>query len=328
MSSAEQPWTEPGFRCLALSGGVGGAKLALGLDRVLQSEQLVVVANTADDFEHLGLHISPDLDTVMYTLGGLSNEETGWGLAGESWAFLKALEALGGETWFRLGDRDLATHVERTRRLGQGETLSRVTAELCRRLGIGPAVVPMTDDCVRTVVSTADGELDFQHYFVRERCRPVVTGFAFIGIEQARPAPAFEASLADPQLRCVVVCPSNPFVSVDPILAVPGVEAALLKGRAPIVAVSPIIGGEALKGPAAKMMQELEIPVTAVEVARHYKHRGLLDGFVLDQIDADLAPTIEALGVAVLVTNTVMRSLQDRIDLAQQTLALAAGLRR
>ncbi len=312
--------------CVALSGGVGGAKLALGLSRNLAPGALLVVANTGDDFEHLGLHVSPDLDTVMYTLAGLNNLETGWGLAGETWSFLDALQDLGGETWFRLGDRDLATHVERSRRLRHGESLSEVTRALCSSLGVATRVVPMSDDRVCTVVHTAAGDLDFQHYFVREGCRPAVSGFHFVGIEEARPAREFREAIASPALSCVIVCPSNPFVSVDPILGLPGVGAALVDASAPIVAVSPIVGGEALKGPAAKMMRELDLPVSPIEVARHYRRRGLLDGFVLDVVDAELASEIEDLEVVVHVTDTVMRSTEDRIRLAGETLAFARRL--
>jgi LPPG:FO 2-phospho-L-lactate transferase len=309
--------------CVALSGGVGGAKLALGLSKVLDPDRLIVVANTGDDFEHLGLHISPDLDTVMYTLAGLGNPDSGWGRADESWSFMAALEELGGEAWFQLGDRDLATHVERSRRLRAGESLSRVTDDFCARLGVPCRILPMTDEPVRTVVHTAAGRLAFQHYFVRDRCEPRVTGFSFEGQESARPCDALLAALSDPRLGAVVICPSNPFVSVDPILGVPGVGAALARRRAPIVAVSPIVGGQALKGPAAKMMAELDLQVTAVEIARHYVDRGLLDAFVLDHTDAELASEIDALGVAHRITNTVMLTLDDRISLAGQVLDLA-----
>jgi LPPG:FO 2-phospho-L-lactate transferase len=315
--------------CLALSGGVGGAKLALGLARVLPPERLLVVANTGDDFEHLGLHLSPDLDTVVYTLAGLASAERGWGRRDETWSFLEALGELGGETWFRLGDRDLALHVERTRRLRQGESLSEVTAALARALGVTVPVVPMSDEKVRTVVHTAMGEdLAFQHYFVRDRCEPAVRGFSFRGVERARPAPAFAAALRDPQLGAIVVCPSNPFVSVDPILRLPGVADAIRAQAAPVVAVSPIVGGQALKGPTAKMMAELGLACSALEVARSYAQRGLLDGFVLDEADRALAGEVEALGVAVEVTATVMRTLDDRLALARAVLALASSLAR
>ena len=313
-------------RCLALSGGVGGAKLALGLSRVLPPEALTVVCNTADDFDHLGLRVCPDLDTVMYTLSGLANRVTGWGQAHETWSFLEALSQLGGETWFRLGDRDLATHVERTHRLQAGESLTVVTARLCRALGVEAAILPMSDDPVRTVVGTPSGEVSFQHYFVRDRCAPAVTGFRFDGIDRARPAPDFIAALEDNATATVVICPSNPFVSVDPVLALPGVEAALQGSPAPVVAVSPIVGGMAIKGPAAKMLAELELPVTATAVARHYVERNLLDGFVVDRADASEAQELEASGLPTLVTGTVMESLADRDRLAREVLDFARDL--
>ena len=317
--------TVPG-RCLALSGGVGGAKLALGLSRVLPPEALTVVCNTADDFDHLGLRICPDLDTVMYTLAGVANRVTGWGQAHETWSFLEALSQLGGETWFRLGDRDLATHVERTHRLQAGESLTAVTTRLCRGLGIEAKILPMSDDPVRTVVRTPSGELSFQHYFVRDRCAPAITGFRFDGIERARPAPDFIAALEDDAMATVVICPSNPFVSVDPVLALPGVEAALRDSPAPVVAVSPIVGGTAIKGPAAKMMAELEMPVTATAIARHYRERNLLDGFVVDRADVSEAQQIDDLGLPTLVTGTVMESLADRERLAREVLDFAGTL--
>ena len=309
---------------VALSGGVGGAKLALGLATLLAPEELTIVANVGDDFEHLGLTICPDLDTLMYTLAGLANAETGWGRAGESWNFLTALEELGGETWFRLGDRDLATHVERTRRLRAGETLSQATAELCARLGIRVRVLPASDAPVRTIVQTPEGPLAFQHYFVRERCMPAVTGFAFAGASDAAPAPGVVEALADPALVAVIICPSNPFISIDPILALPGMRDALTRAAGPVVAVSPIVGGAALKGPTAKMMAELRLPSSATAVARHYA--GLARGFVLDAVDAPLAGEIETAGVRVHVTNTVMRSLEDRVGLARAVLEFAAQL--
>src|SRR5690606_4706911 len=265
------PMSETGKgRVLALSGGIGGAKLALGLAQVLTADELVIAANPGDDFEHLGLTICPDLDTLTYTLSGLSDTERGWGRQGEGWNFMAALGELGGETWFNLGDRDLALHAERTRRLRAGESLSEVTAALCSRLGIGPRIVPATDQPVRTVVETPDGPLPFQHYFVRLRCEPVVTGFRFEGAAAARPSPALAQALADPHLRAVVICPSNPFISIDPILAIPGVTEALRQVAAPVVAVSPVVGGAAVKGPTAKMLSELGFEVSAATVARHY----------------------------------------------------------
>jgi LPPG:FO 2-phospho-L-lactate transferase len=316
--------TEQGT-CVALSGGVGGAKLALGLSKILAPEQLNVIVNTGDDFEHLGLTICPDLDTLTYTLAGLNNTETGWGRMGETWTFMAALKALDGEDWFQLGDGDLATHVERTRRLAAGESLSAATAALAAQLGIDVAITPMSDDPVRTYVDTAGGALAFQHYFVRDQCRPVVTGFEFRGVASAAPSPAALRALADPALDAVVICPSNPFISIDPILAVPGLRAAIKAAPAPVIAVSPIVGGRAIKGPTAKMMAELGITQSAASVARHYQE--LIDGFVLDSEDEATGNEIRDLGLKVLVTNTVMQSLEDRVSLAADVLEFATALR-
>ncbi len=299
---------------VALAGGVGGAKLAHGLAQILEPEQLTVVVNTGDDFEHLGLHISPDLDTVMYTLAGLANPETGWGLTGETWNFLDALDRLGGATWFRLGDRDLATHVERSRRLWAGESLTDVTAALCAALGVGPRVLPMTDDILRTMVQTDEGELEFQEYFVHRRCEPRVTGFRFDGLTSAFPTEAVLAALDAADM--ILFCPSNPFVSLDPILSLPGVRDRV--GRRGAVAVSPIVGGQAIKGPAAKMFAELGWAVTAASVAEHYA--GLLRGFVLDAVDAELKTTIESDTLKILVTHTIMRTDADRARLAREVI--------
>ncbi len=309
---------------VALAGGVGGAKLADGLARVLPEDALTIAVNTGDDFTHLGLHVSPDLDTVMYTLAGRNNPETGWGLAGESWAFMAALERLGGETWFRLGDQDLATHVERTRRLGAGGTLSAVTADLAAQLGIRHPIVPMSDDAVRTMVLCDDGRLAFQDYFVRRRCAPRVTGFEFDGAEAARPAPKLASLMQHGALAAVVICPSYPYVIIGPILAVPDIAGWLGARAFPVVAVSPIVGGRAVKGPAAKMMAELGAEVSALAVARHYG--ALLDGLVIDAADEDLAPAIEAEGLRVAVTGTVMGSAADRARLAEAVISFARTL--
>jgi LPPG:FO 2-phospho-L-lactate transferase len=308
---------------VALSGGVGGAKLALGLSRVLPAEELLVVCNTGDDFEHLGLSISPDIDTVMYTLAGVANQELGWGRGDETWSFIDTLGTLGGETWFRLGDRDLAVHVERTRRLHAGETLSAITAELCTRLGVGPRVLPMSDDPVRTRVRTDEGWIDFQEYFVRRRCEPAVHELAFHGAGTARAQPDFLAALADPRTRAVVICPSNPFISIEPILAVPGVRAALADSAAPVVAVSPLIGGRAIKGPTAKMMAELGMTPSAGGVARRYDD--LIDGYVCDFADMDQVAGISA---KVTLGQTMMNTLADREALARTVLGAARVLRR
>ncbi|MCA0900568.1 2-phospho-L-lactate transferase [Microbulbifer agarilyticus] len=313
-----------GKKILALSGGVGGAKLALGLRHCLPPRQLTVVTNTADDFEHLGLSISPDLDTVMYTLAGMNDQERGWGLSGESWTNLAALEQLGGDTWFQLGDRDLATHLIRTQLRASGKNLAEVTAYLCRKLGVAVKVLPMSNDPVRTIVQTEKGEMGFQQYFVRERCEPKVSSFRFSGVESAAAHPEFLSLLRDDSLAGVVICPSNPFVSVEPMLALDGVRDALSNCHAPVIAVSPIVGGKAVKGPTAKMMQELSMPTNATAVAEYY--RDILDGFVIDACDASEAQGIEAMGINTLVTPTVMQSLQDRIDLAEQVARYAVRL--
>lgn len=308
---------------IALSGGVGGAKLALGLSRVMPPEDLTVVVNTGDDFEHLGLSISPDIDTVTYTLAGLANRELGWGRYDETWSFMETLDALGGETWFRLGDRDMALHVERTRRLKAGEILSAVTAAFCRQFGIRPRVIPMTDDPVRTRLLTESGWLDFQEYFVHRRCEPVVSQLQFQGAGAARPHPAFMAALTDPSLEAVVICPSNPFISVEPILAIPGVRQALVACTAPVIAVSPIIAGKAVKGPTAKMMSELGLDPSAGTVAHRYQD--ILDGYVIDHADMSEVVSIDA---RVTLAQTLMTTMEDREALARIVLDAAAVLRR
>jgi LPPG:FO 2-phospho-L-lactate transferase len=309
-------------RVLALCGGIGGAKLALGLARVLPPGALTIAANTGDDFEHLGLCISPDIDTVTYALAGVDNPETGWGRRDETWCFMHALAEVGGETWFKLGDRDLALHVERTRRLRNGEPLSAVTADITRRFGIGSRIVPMSDDRVRTMVQTRNGTLDFQRYFVEKQCAPEVTGFAFDGVADATPQPEILNAISDRRLRAIIVCPSNPYISIDPILALPGLRAALKRASAPVVAVSPIIGGRAVKGPTAKMMQELGFSVDVRTVAAHYGD--ILDGYVIDGADQNLADEFD---LPVLVTPTLMRSLADREALARAVLDFADALR-
>ena len=297
---------------------MGGAKLALGLSHLLSPAALTVVVNTGDDFEHLGLHIAPDLDTLMYTLAGLSNPDTGWGRIGESWQCLDALAQLGGESWFRLGDRDLAVHLQRTLRLRAGASLSTVTAELHGALGIKHRALPMSDNPVRTRVHSEIGTLAFQHYFVRERCVPRVSGFSFEGAAAARPAPGVLAALGAADLRGVIICPSNPFLSIDPILAVPGLRDALRQCAAPVIAVSPIVAGLAIKGPTAKIMQELALPQTAAAVAAHYAE--LIDGFIIDASDRDLAPEIATQSLRVMTAPSVMVTLDDRINLAHTAL--------
>jgi LPPG:FO 2-phospho-L-lactate transferase len=308
-------------RVVALSGGIGGARLALGLAQIVAPEDLLLIGNTGDDFEHLGLTVSPDLDTLAYTLAGLDNQELGWGRRDESWNFMAALESLGGETWFRLGDRDLAMHIERTHRLRGGDTLSAITEDFARRLGVPARLLPMSDDPVRTRLLTDAGWLDFQDYFVARRAAPVVQRIVFEGATRARPQPALLAALRDPALRAVVICPSNPFISVEPILAVPCLREALRASAAPVVAVSPIIGGKAVKGPTAKMMAELGLTVSAATVAQHYED--FLDGYVLDEADAALAP---GLPMRTAITPTLMTDLARKRALAEAVLALADAL--
>jgi LPPG:FO 2-phospho-L-lactate transferase len=311
---------------VALAGGVGGAKLADGLAQCLPPEALTIIVNTGDDFKHWGLNISPDLDTVCYTLAGLANPETGWGRQAETWRVFENVQRLGGEDWFRLGDQDLATHLERTRRLAAGEPLSAITRSFCQRWGIGPTILPMTDDPVATIVDTVEmGELTFQEYFVHQRCEPTVRGFRFAGIETARPAPGVMAALQ--AADAVVFCPSNPWVSLDPILktltplhgASPIPSPALRERGAGVrVAVSPILGGQTVKGPAAKMFAELGIEPSAFAVAEHYGTT--LSGFVLDEIDAGLTEAVRGLGIQPFSTKTLMKTPADRRQLAEDVL--------
>ncbi len=307
-------------RFVALSGGVGGAKLSLGLAHLL-GDRLGIVVNTGDDFEHLGLYVSPDIDTTLYTLSDLVNPETGWGRRDESWNFMGALQKLGGPGWFRLGDSDLAMHVERTRRMREGETLSTITARFGTALGVAAKVLPMSDDPVRTMVATDMGVLAFQEYFVREQCRPRVKEISFTGAASAKASALALAALAAPSLEGVIICPSNPYLSVDPILAVPGLVPALKACAAPVIAVTPLIAGKAVKGPTAKIMSELGLKVDAATVLRHYA--GLIDGFVLDREDA---ASEAGLGLPALVTNTLMRSFDDKLVLAMACLGFCRQL--
>ena len=306
------------MKIVALAGGVGGAKLAHGLAQILPPKDLTVIVNTGDDFEHLGLYVSPDLDTVCYTLAGLANPETGWGRVGESWNAMANLKRLGAPDWFNLGDSDLATHLERTRRMKAGQTLSQVTREFCKAWGVKHTVLPMSDQPVRTIVETDEGELPFQEYFVHRRCEPRVKSFRFGGLATASPAPG--AREAVQSADAIVICPSNPWVSIDPILKVLSPHQMYSLGNGPgagpkIVAVSPIIGGTTVKGPAAKMFAELGIEPSALAVLNHYEN--LLNGIVVDSLDSNLANQIR---IPTLVTNTIMNSDADRARLAHDTL--------
>lgn len=309
---------------LALAGGVGGAKLASGLARCLAADRLTVAVNTGDDFEHLGLKICPDLDTVMYWLSGRNDPVRGWGTVDETWNFMAALKELGAPAWFQLGDRDMATHIERTRRLNAGETLSAVTAHLFRQLGVEHRVVPMSDDPVRTFVTTEHGRLEFQDYFVRHRAEPKIMSVEYEGASRAAPSAVLSEALQSTALDAIVICPSNPVLSVQPILAVGRVRDALAAQEAPKVAVSPIIGGRAVKGPAARNLTDLGIECSALGIARYY--RGLIDGIVIDEQDRELSSAIEALGMAVMVTTTLMTDEASRVRLAEATLGFAREL--
>jgi LPPG:FO 2-phospho-L-lactate transferase len=303
------------MKIAALAGGVGGAKLVEGLSKVLKPKELTVIVNTGDDFIHLGLKICPDLDTVCYTLAGYANPATGWGRSQETWMALETLGILGGPTWFRIGDQDLGLHLERTRRMNEGCSLSQITGQFCAAFGVKVKVLPMSNDDVQTIVYTKEGELQFQEYFVRQACRPQITGFRFEGIENAAPAPGVIRAIQSADL--IVFCPSNPWVSLDPILSVSGIKRALLD-KAEIVGVSPIIGGTTLKGPAAKMYTELGISPSALAVANHYKD--LLTHFIFDRIDASLDASIQNLGLKTKVTNTIMKTLEEKIHLAKEVL--------
>lgn len=302
---------------VVLTGGVGGAKLVLGLLQVVDPATVTVIVNTGDDFRHLGLHISPDIDTLLYTLSGKANTAQGWGREDESWAFLSALRELGGEDWFLLGDRDMALHVLRTAALARGDTLSTVTAAFARRWGVEAKILPMTDDPVATMLDSDLGELEFQRYFVELRCAPAVHAVRFAGAEQALPAPAVVDAIMTADT--ILIAPSNPFLSVDPLLAVPAIRTALAETLAPIIAVSPLVGGQAVKGPTAKLMGELGLPVDNDSIARHYA--GLIDGLLIDSGDECIAPEI-----AIAHTPTLMTTLDDKARVARAALAFAARI--
>ena len=306
---------------LALAGGVGGAKLALGLARILPPDKLAIVVNTGDDESFYGLHVSPDLDTVMYTLAGLSNTDTGWGLAGDTFQALDMLGRYGVDTWFNLGDRDLATHIHRTELLRQGATLSEVTAELCSRVGIEHRIAPMSDQPVRTFLTTQSGDLAMQDYFVRQRSEPQVTGVKYVGSEAASPSPVLRSAME--QANLLVLCPSNPYLSVGPILAIPGVREGLESFGGFRVAVSPIVGGSALRGPAAKMMGELGDDASCAGVARQYM--GITDAFLIDHQDSWLAPEIEGMGIQAVPASIIMETEADKVALAEIIMDMAAN---
>jgi LPPG:FO 2-phospho-L-lactate transferase len=298
---------------VALAGGVGAARFLDGLTRVIAPERVFIIGNTADDAEIHGLHISPDLDTVTYTLAGWANSQHGWGIRGDSFRCLEALGRLGADTWFQLGDLDLATHLYRTERLRQGASLAEVTSEITRALKIRSTLVPMSNQRVRTRICTPSGELEFQTYFVKRRARDRVMAIRFEGASDAKPAPGLLDAIANAE--AIILCPSNPFISIGPILAIPGIRKALQRRRDKVVAISPIVGGHAIKGPAAKMMKSMQMRSSAAEVARLYAD--FCGVFVLDELDRKEAAQVAALDLRPAVTNTVMRGLRERKSLAR-----------
>lgn len=303
-----------------LTGGVGGAKLVLGLIHAMPASEVTAIVNTGDDFVHLGLHVSPDIDTLLYTLSGRANAAQGWGREGESWNFMEALRSLGGPDWFLLGDGDLALHVLRSMRRRQGDSLSAITADFAGAWGIVARILPMSDEPIETRLDTQEGELSFQRYFVGLRCEPAVRSIRFAGVEESAPAPGVLEAIADPANRAILIAPSNPFLSVDPILAVPGIREALRDAPAPVVAVSPLVDGTAVKGPTGKLMAELGVPSDAAAIARHYGDA--IDGLLVDERD----PPVDV-GIASGRTDTLMQSLDDRVRVARAALALADSLR-
>ena len=311
----------PKSKIVALAGGVGGAKLAYGLAQIVPPESLTIIVNTGDDFEHLGLHISPDLDTVMYTLAGIANPATGWGIKGDTWNTMAALARYGGPTWFQLGDRDLATHLLRSKWLREGYPYNWITKELSRRLGVTCTLLPMSEDPIRTIIQTKAGELEFQDYFVRQKWEPVVTGIRFDGADTANPSREVISAIREADV--IVFCPSNPLISIDPILSMPSLRRIVAASRASKVGVSPIIGARAIKGPAAKMMRELGLEVSPVGVARHL--RAVLTRFVIDHTDEAYQDDLTDVGLPTLVTATVMQRIEDRVRLAAEVLTFAAA---
>ena len=309
---------------LALSGGIGGAKLSLGLEHVIQSPKLMIAGNTGDDFRHMGLYISPDLDTLMYTLSGRSDPERGRGLANETWSFMETIKEIGGVTWFQLGDRDLAIHVERTNRLNQDEKLSEITSLFCKKCGIKAQIIPATNDPLQTLVETEEGLVSFQNYFVREQCKPKIISLQFKGSETAKPCIELEKVLSSSKLETVIICPSNPFLSIDPILSVKGIKEGLKQNRAKVIAVSPIVGGDAVKGPTAKNLRDLGYPVSALAIAKYYS--SFINGFILDKRDEHEASLIESLGIKVCLEDTIMIDLKSKIRLAKRVLDFSNSL--
>lgn len=309
---------------LAISGGIGGAKLALGLSHALDPAQLTVIANTGDDFIHHGLNISPDIDTLLYTLADLNNTELGWGRRDETWGFAEACEQLGMDTWFRLGDKDLAIHLYRTERIRQGASLSEVINELRVKFKIRAEIVPMSDTPVATIVESDIGTLSFQEYFVKNRCKPKVSKIHFAGINEAVPAPAFLQTLDDERLQGIIICPSNPFLSIDPILCLPGIKEKIKKSAKPVLVVSPVVDGQSLKGPTSKLMHELNLSCNVLSIAEIY--HDIATAIIIDTSDKLAIDKIESLGLSVLSTNIIMNELEEKIELGRQLIELCTSL--
>lgn len=303
---------------VVLTGGTGGAKFIEGLSHEIDPAQLTIICNTADDFVLHGLNISPDLDTILYTLAGLSNPEQGWGIRGDTFAVLQQLEELGGDAWFKLGDKDIATHITRTSWLRNGLELAEVTDRLRQRLGVKARLLPMSNDGIETRVDTVEGEISFQEYFVKRRWQPEVRKVVYTGVAKSRPAPGVIQAIGE--AAGIIVCPSNPVTSIGPILAVPGIRDALKQATAPVIGVSPIIGGFAISGPAHKLMAAVGMEPSALGTAKNYA--GFLDQFVIDNADESLTSKLQALGIAVVATSIRMNSLGDKQRLARQVLAL------
>jgi LPPG:FO 2-phospho-L-lactate transferase len=309
---------------LAISGGIGGAKLALGLNHALDPSQLTVIANTGDDFIYHDLNISPDIDTLLYTFADLNNTELGWGRCDETWNFAEACEQLGMDTWFRLGDKDLAIHLYRSERLRQGVSLSEVIRELCVKFKIYTEIVPMSDSPVATFVESDIGTLSFQEYFVKNRCKPKVSKIYFKGAKEAEPAPAFLQALNDEELRGIIICPSNPFLSVNPILSIPGIKEKIKKSGKPVLVVSPVVNGQSLKGPTEKLMNELNLRCNVISIAEIYQD--IATTIIIDSSDKFAIKEIESLGLSVLSTNIIMNELTEKIDLANRLIELTRNL--
>ncbi len=309
---------------LLITGGVGGAKLSLGFSKIYDSSLLSFVVNTGDDFEYLGLSICPDIDTLIYSLSSQVDKERGWGLSNETWNSLDSLEKLGCETWFKLGDKDLATHIYRSYQMKRGRSLSEVTSDIAAKFLINSLIMPMSDDSIRTILRTSEGDLDFQDYFVRRQCMPIIRSVSLDNVETSRPSPVLQNYFTNTSPKAIVICPSNPFLSIDPILSVPGLCKLILDSDAPVLAVSPIVNGDSLKGPTAKILTEFGMSVCALEVAKYYqnKYPGLISTFVIDNSDSELSDKIQELGIDVFVTDTIMNTERKKKALAESLLSL------